>query len=268
MADYNAQTPSRAGIELASNEHAIGIADTFDNTYPGSMVFVHLSGDDPIGPVDLTISANDREVLSTVVSTPPGDGPGRFFFVGPQERPSGRYTIETTFYEVISGLSDFVDGSAAALTTAMPGEYATYDNANTRWQFGGMLADIPDVSLAPGMVWTVGDEFPDAPGDNHIHLFGAAVASGLEDYVDSSDTALTSAAAGDYATYDLANAQWVMLGNLSGVTATLTVGTSFPTGPSDGDAHVFSPKTNVPTITVNAIEYVRNIATPAGSVRR
>ena len=205
-------------------------------------------------------------IFSTDFDAPVGT-PGWLFVARPAERPSGRFVIETEFDSVIAGLSDYVDAAAMALTMASAGDYATYDNANTRWQQGGTLAAIPDVALAPGATWTVGNEFPDEPSNFDIHLFGAEVASGLSGYVDGSDTALTSAAAGDYARYDEANTQWVMLGNLSGVTATLTVGTTFPPGPSDGDVHVFSPKTNVPIITVDAIRYVRGNLYQAGAVQ-
>ncbi len=266
MVDYNPQIPTRAGIPVG-HKHAIGIADTVDNSAPGAVLFVHVSGDEPIDPVRLTISDGDQETFSTDFDAPVGT-PGWLFVARPTERPSGRYVIETEFDGVIADLSDYVDAAAMALTTVSAGDYATYDDANTRWQQGGTLAAIPDVALAPGATWTVGNDFPDKPSNFDVHFFGAAVASDLSDYVDGSGTALTSAAAGDYARYDEANTQWVMLGNLSGVTAALTVGTAFPLGPSDGDVHVFSPKTNVPSITVDAIKYVRGNLYQAGAVVR
>ena len=96
-----------------------------------------------------------------------------------------------------------------------------------------------------GTPWTVGDAFPASPIGGALHLFNAA-ASSLTGYVDSDGSAVTAAAAGDYAQYDMDNTRWVQQGSLQGGNglngtdgATWTVGDDFPASPSNGDLHLF-----------------------------
>ena len=64
-----------------------------------------------------------------------------------------------------------------------------------------------------GSGWTTGTAFPEARKIGDLHLF-TADASSLTNYKDSSDTALTSASAGDYAKFD--GTDWIEQGSVVG----------------------------------------------------
>ena len=165
MTNLNPQTPTRLGITLAGSEHRHRRRRYRRRHRPENLLFVHVGADGPIDPVGLTISSDDGERLSRNLDTNAVSEPGLLIIARPSERPSSRYVIATEFDEVIADLTDYVDNTAAALTTASAGDYASYDDANTRWQHGGTLADLPDVALAPGATWTGGRRVPGSSGE-------------------------------------------------------------------------------------------------------
>ena len=68
-----------------------------------------------------------------------------------------------------------------------------------------------------GVTWTVGSAFAGSPATGDLHLFPEAVASGLTWVDTDGSSALTAAAAGDFARYN--GTQWVRQGSLRGPAA-------------------------------------------------
>ena len=73
---------------------------------------------------------------------------------------------------VDSGLTTYVDESAAALTSAVIGDIAQYDSTNSRWQRRGNLTDLTGISTVASV--SVGTAFPLSAVENAVLVFSGA----------------------------------------------------------------------------------------------